>query len=219
MKKYIILLVTLSTVSYAMEPNEFPSLKTLAVLSVTQNYKQFEAQIKPDTIPQDCIDLIERELPLNPDNVWKIFTEYEKREQECEQFLVTQYEFKPVNQISFHAWSVQNEFIDKSYKKKYNKEYFLKQIDQHLQEKNILVASHLRQRIINKCAEKLQRDAKKAHKENLNGFQGAVYPVPAKKNNPVMITMNRAGWCQILCAVPTAFCFLSSVFAAVSLFH
>ncbi|MGE0206976.1 MAG: hypothetical protein AB7R69_03955 [Candidatus Babeliales bacterium] len=91
MKIYIFLLLTLSTVSYAMESNEFPSLKTLAVLTVARNYKQFETQIKPDIIPQDCIDLIERELPLNPDNVWKIFTEYKKREQECEQFLVNAY--------------------------------------------------------------------------------------------------------------------------------
>jgi serine/threonine protein kinase len=219
MKLHGIFLLFISTLSYAMESNEFPALKTLAVLSAAQNYERLKTKIKPDTIPQDCIDLIERELSLNPDNVWKIYSGYEKRREECEKFLLTQYEFKPVDQISFHAWKIHSEFIDESYKKKYDINFFENKINQHLQEKNMQVASCLRQRIASQCAEKLERDAKEAHKESLIGFQGAVYPVPAKKNNPVMITMNKSGWYQMLCAVPIALGFLSSVFAAVFLFN
>ncbi|MGE0206974.1 MAG: hypothetical protein AB7R69_03945 [Candidatus Babeliales bacterium] len=105
MKKYIILLVTLNTLSYAMEPEyqlllqhndeialpmkqqkAVTSLKKLTAQYIAKNFTQFDKTSFDTKLNEDCKELVELELPLTNDNAIAMYTKHPKREQECLDF-------------------------------------------------------------------------------------------------------------------------------------
>ncbi|MGE0206973.1 MAG: hypothetical protein AB7R69_03940 [Candidatus Babeliales bacterium] len=177
MKNYIILLLTLSTLSYAMEHkyNLLPqdndeivipmkqqktvtSLKKLTAQYIAKNFTQFDKTSFDTKLNKDCKKLIKLEMPLTKDNAWKIYTKNEERQKECLEFLKKQHNL--ASKIIFSP----RKLFHSSYSAGNDTTFFSEKIKNDLEKQNIVVPKTKINELALYCATQIPKDNEKLHK-------------------------------------------------------
>jgi hypothetical protein len=134
-----------------------PSLKKLTAQYIAKNYTNLKTKIE-NSLPTDCKELVELELPLTKDNAWKIFTKNEERQQECLEYLRKQHSL--VSKVVFSG----KEFFTSSYNSEHDKNFFLEKIQSDLKQQNIFAPETKINALALYCANEVPEDNKKLDK-------------------------------------------------------